>query len=164
MIRGRCRRAAPALLPGLGGFDAAAAALPGLPPPADWAAARVRLGGFWDSLGHCLEERESGWHADRYALRPRPQCLPFVSVIVRACVRACTPLPGAAAVLAGAYGSHAFREGKSAYFKGIFDTANRYHLLHSALAPAASAQPHLVRATRHSAAAALAASRAHASV
>jgi uncharacterized membrane protein YgdD (TMEM256/DUF423 family) len=56
---------------------------------------------------------------------------------------------GAAAVLAGAYGSHAFREGKSPYFKGIFELANRYHLLHSALialAPAASAQPHLVRA------------------
>ena len=64
-----------------------------------------------------------------------------------ACTRA-----GAAALLAGAYAGPTFAPGpKSAHFTDIFTTANNYHLVHSAvlaLAPAASAQPHLVRATR----------------
>ena len=58
---------------------------------------------------------------------------------------------GAAAVLAGAYGAHNFGADKSPYFRGIFENANRYHLLHSAvlaLAPAASPRPHLARLRR----------------
>jgi uncharacterized membrane protein YgdD (TMEM256/DUF423 family) len=52
-------------------------------------------------------------------------------------------------VLAGAHGGHRFTAAKSPHFKDVYDTANRYHLVHSAvlaLAPAASAHPHVVRA------------------
>ena len=62
-----------------------------------------------------------------------------------------TQRAGAAAVLAGAYGAHNFGTDKSPYFRGIFENANRYHLLHSAvlaLAPAASPRPHLARLRR----------------
>ncbi len=50
-------------------------------------------------------------------------------------------------MLAGAYGGHSLPKNKSPYFKGIYETANRYHLVHSALialAPAACSRPHLV--------------------
>ena len=54
-------------------------------------------------------------------------------------------------MLAGAYGAHGFGPEKSPYFRGIFENANRYHLLHSAvlaLAPALCRRPHLARDSR----------------
>ena len=54
-------------------------------------------------------------------------------------------LSGASAVAAGAYGAHGFKPQKDSY-KVVFETGNRYHLVHSALlgiAPVAK-RPHVV--------------------